>query len=288
MQSWRHISIGSRRIPGVDLTISRSGSYGWALVGCLSVLPACVSRWLALASLVFDFAGSRANHTYTQQIRALIHRHTQAKNRPSSRCYRRHGSTSDTRCGELCSERSTEKVRRPRALCSRLTATRRSSSRCFLSSWSPFPKIDGNERPRWAVCLRYYTESVTAEDFFPPSVRLRHSVNPSQSAWNSKILKADFWIGVLWIDRAKLWLINLATMPTANLQCTIKLSTPISQSLIFLLMSLIFLRLNPQRESLPVQSLGVCWLVQIKLQTNQTAAIYSTAVVTKLTHFKDP
>lgn len=76
---------GSSRIPGVDATISGSKRRRCWLAGCLS----------ALARPLFDFAGSRANRTYTQLIRApertrqLAHTHTHTAER--GRSFRRCG-----------------------------------------------------------------------------------------------------------------------------------------------------------------------------------------------------
>lgn len=138
---WRHISIGSRRIPCVDVTISGSAkkkkkknraAASWA-TSTLPVFP--VARWPALLS---DFAGSHASHTcaHKEWVEQKGRFCLPTPHRPES------GR------GERSAENKTRRrsPRTPRVFWSPSTTTSPHGSRPVLSRLNPFPQIDGNER----------------------------------------------------------------------------------------------------------------------------------------------
>lgn len=123
--------MGSRRIRGADVTISRSvRCSSWA--ASLSCPPAC----LAVGSFL---PSSRANRTHSDRMRA---RHTRTR-RPKRTRSSRSGLLTLRRGAEKCSRGAALErwppPRTPRAFWSRATTTRLPDSRSLLSCSNPFP-----------------------------------------------------------------------------------------------------------------------------------------------------
>lgn len=146
-------------------------------------LPACVraflagSRWPA-CSLIF--AGSRANHTYTQQVCALIHTHTHTQSRAEQWGTDRPllPTPPTGPAAARSAERSSENERRwpPRRPRAFLISSYNHAPRGPFGLPSPplelksiFPKLKGDGPPRWPdrwCCYERDRHSWAEEDFF--------------------------------------------------------------------------------------------------------------------------